>query len=85
MNVEIDGLQVEVNQERASDWHAFNLIRKAGTVGQMEQIDILFEFVEYVTDQTQDTIIAHLGGDTAQVKDVVSMLSKLVEAATPKN
>ena len=51
----------------------------------MEQLDILFEFVEYVTDQTQESIIAHLGGDTAQVKDVVSMLSKLVEAATPKN
>lgn len=82
---DIDGLQVEVNQERASDWHAFNLIRKASTAPQMEQLDIMFEFVEYVTDQTEESIISHLGGETAQVADVVSLLSKIVSAATPKN
>lgn len=83
--VEIDGLQVEVNQERAADWHAFKLIRKASTASQMEQLDIMFEFVEYVTDQSEESILAHLGGETAQVADVVSLLSKIVSAATPKN
>ena len=85
MKVEIDGLQVEVNQERAADWHAFNLVRKAGNASQMEQLDIMFDFVSYVTDQDEGSIISHLGGDTAQVADVVSMLSKIVSAATPKN
>ena len=59
MKVEIDGLQVEVNQERAADWHAFNLIRKAGNASQMEQLDIMFDFVSYVTDQDEGSIISH--------------------------
>ena len=83
--VEIDGLKVEVDTKKASDWHAFNLIRKAQGANQLDQLSVLFEFVEYVTDQTEESIIAHLGGDTAQVADVVALVAKIVSAATPKN
>jgi hypothetical protein len=45
----------------------------------------MLEFIGYVTDQTEESIIEHLGGDTAQVADVVSLVAKIVSAATPKN
>jgi len=83
--VEIDGLKVEVDSRKASDWHAFNLIRKAQDANQFDQLSVMLEFIGYVTDQTEESIIEHLGGDTAQVADVVSLVAKIVSAATPKN
>ncbi len=85
MKVEIDGLEVKVDTTRASDWHAFSLIRKASGEDQFGQLAVLLELVEYITDQTEDTIVAHLGGDTAKAADVLSMVSNIIKAATPKN
>lgn len=85
MKKTIDGLEVKVDTKRAADWHAFSLIRKASGADQLGQLAILLELVEYITDQTEESIVAHLGGDTAQAADVLSMVSKIIQAATPKN
>lgn len=85
MKKTIDGLEVKVDTKRAADWHAFSLIRKASGADQFGQLAILLELVEYITDQTEESIVAHLGGDTAQAADVLSMVSKIIQAATPKN
>jgi len=83
--VEIDGLKVEVDSKKASDWHAFSLLRKANGADQFEQLAVLMELIEYITDQTEESIVAHLGGDTAQAADVIALVSGIIKAATPKN
>lgn len=85
MKVEIDGLKVSIDQAKAADWHAFSLLRKANGLGQFEQLEVLMELVGYITDADEDKIVAHLGGDTAQASDVIAMVSKIIQAATPKN
>ena len=85
MKVEIDGLKVEIDQAKASDWHAFSLLRKANGKDEFEQFGALMELVEYITDTDEDAIVAHLGGETAQAADVIALVSKIIKAATPKN
>ena len=85
MKKKIDGLTVTIDEQKASDWHAFQLVRKANSANQIDQMAVMFEFIGYVTDQDEQSIIEHLGGDTAQVQDVVALVSKIVAAVTPKN
>lgn len=85
MEIEIDGLKVSIDQGKASDWHSFSLLRKANGASQFDQLACLMELVEYISDQTEDSIVAHLGGDTAQAVDVIAFVSKVIQAATPKN
>lgn len=85
MNIEIDGLKVAIDQAKASDWHTFSLLRKANGKSEFEQFDILMELVEYITDQTEESIVAHLGGDSAQASEVIALVSQIIKAATPKN
>ena len=85
MKKTIDGLTVNIDERKASDWHAFQLVRKANSASQLDQMAVMFEFLEYVTDQTEQSIIEHLGGDTAQVNEVVALVAKIVKEVTPKN
>lgn len=83
--VDIDGLKVEIDQAKASDWHMFNILRKADGASSNEQIAIMFEAIEYMTDQTEQSIVEHLGGDTAQAADVLGIANRIIQAATSKN
>ncbi|MBR3326770.1 MAG: hypothetical protein IKG22_05545 [Atopobiaceae bacterium] len=85
MKVEIDGLQVEIDQTKASDWHMFSILRKTDGASSNEQIAIMFEAIEYMTDQTEQSIVEHLGGDTAQAADVLNIANRIIQAATSKN
>ena len=81
----IDGLEIEFDEAKASDWHMFNILRKSDGANQYEQVSLLFEAIEYMTDQTEQSIVAHLGGDEAQVADVIKFTAKVIEEATSKN
>ena len=85
MKKTIDGLAVNIDQAKASDWHAFSLLRKANGKSQFDQLAVLLELIEYITDVDEDIIVEHLGGDTAQASDVIALVSKIIQAATPKN
>lgn len=85
MKATIDGLKVEIDQAKASDWHTFSLLRKAKGEDQLGQLDVLLELVEYVSDQTEESIVAHLGGDSAQAAEVIEFITEVIKAATPKN
>lgn len=85
MKATIDGLKVNVDQAKASDWHSFSLLRKANEKSQFDQLAVLLELIEYITDVNEDIIVEHLGGDTAQAADVIALVSKIIQAATPKN
>lgn len=85
MKVEIDGLKVNIDQKKASDWHSFSLLRKANGESQFDQLAVLLELIEYITDTDEGKIVEHLGGDTAQAADVIALVSKIIQAATPKN
>lgn len=81
----IDGLAVNIDQTKASDWHSFSLLRKANGESQFDQLAVLLELIEYITDVDEGKIVEHLGGDTAQAADVIALVSKIIQAATPKN
>ena len=81
----IDGLAVNIDQTKASDWHSFSLLRKANGESQFDQLAVLLELIEYITDTDEEKIVEHLGGDTAQAADVIALVSKIIQAATPKN
>lgn len=83
--VTVDGLAVGIDDAKASDWHTLSILRMLDGANMYTQLSVMVELVEYVTDQTENSIVGHLGGDTAQASDVVALLGKIVEAATPKN
>ena len=85
MKKTIKGLKVDIDQAKASDWHSFSLLRKANNADQFDQLAVLLELIEYITDVNEDIIVEHLGGDTAQAADVIALVSKIIQAATPKN
>lgn len=85
MKKTIKGLKVEIDQAKASDWHSFSLLRKASGASQFEQLAVLLELIEYITDVDEAKIVEHLGGDTAQASDVIALVSEIIQAATPKN
>ena len=85
MKKTIDGLKVEIDQAKASDWHSFSLLRNANGKDQFEQFAVLMELIEYITDQDEASIVEHCGGDTAQASEVIALVSKIIQAATPKN
>lgn len=85
MKKTIQGLKVEIDTGKAADWHTFTLLRKANDLDQFGQFAVLMEIIEYITDQTEQSIVEHCGGDTAQASDVIALVSDIIKAATPKN
>lgn len=85
MKATIDGLKVNIDQAKASDWHSFSLLRKANNADQFDQLAVLLELIEYITDVDEAAIVEHLGGDTAQASEVIELVSEIIKAATPKN
>lgn len=85
MKKTIQGLKVDIDQAKASDWHSFSLLRKANNASQFDQLAVLLELIEYITDVDEARIVEHLGGDTAQASDVIALVSEIIQAATPKN
>ena len=85
MKKTINGLKVEIDQAKASDWHSFSLLRKANNADQFDQLAVLLELIEYITDVDEARIVEHLGGDTAQASEVIALVSEIIKAATPKN
>lgn len=83
--IEIDGLAVKIDEGKASDWHMLGILRRMRGASEYDQLDILFEAIEYMTDQSEESIVGHLGGDTAQVQDVISLASNIIGAASGKN
>lgn len=85
MKKTIQGLKVDIDPNKAADWHSFSLLRKANGKDQFEQFAVLMELIEYITDQDEASIVEHCGGDTAQASDVIAIVSNIIQAATPKN
>lgn len=81
----IDGLAVHIDRERMSDWSTFRILREADGKGQYAMVDAMFKVIEHATDQTEESIVAHLGGDGAQAADVIALCTKIIEEAAPKN
>lgn len=83
--VEVGGLAVRIYPERAADWHTFGIIRRVGDMTQFEQLDAMFEIIAHCTDQTEQSIVSHLGGETAKADEVIALAIEIIQAATGKN
>lgn len=85
MRVEIGGLKVEIDTDKAADWHTFSILRKSDGANGYGQLAVLFEVIEYMTDQSEASIVEHLGGESAKASDVINLATEIVQAATSKN
>ena len=83
--VVIDGLSVHIDRAKMSDWHTFNILRHADGKGQYEVVNAMLAVIEHATDQTEESIVDHCGGETAQAADVLDLCSKIIQEAAPKN
>lgn len=83
--VTIDGLPVRIDREKMSDWKTFSILRKADGQGQYAVVDAMLAVIEHATDQTEESIVAHCGGEDAQAADVLELCSKIIKEAAPKN
>ena len=84
---EIDGLEFTVDRDKAGSWGALKMLRRARDLQDdgVGQLDALLELVGYVTDVDVEAIVAHCGGDSAQVKDVAILTGKIISECFPKN
>lgn len=84
--IEIDGFNVTIDTAKTGSWAAFKLLKKAReATDELEQFAALVELVEYATDATEDKVVKHLGGDSAPMLEVVSLMAKIASECYPKN
>ena len=84
--IEIDGFNVTIDTAKTGSWAAFKLLKKAReATDEIEQFAALVELVEYASDATEDKVVKHLGGDSAPMLEVVSLMAKIASECYPKN
>ena len=84
--IDIDGFKVTIDTAKTGSWAAFKLLKKAReTTDELEQFAALVELVEYASDATEDKVVKHLGGDSAPMLEVVSLMAKIASECYPKN
>ena len=84
--VEVEGITVHVDTVKTGSWEAFKLLRKARQAeDELSQFDVMVELMAYATDQSEETVVGHLGGEAAQMVDVVRIVSQIVSECYPKN
>lgn len=86
MRIEVDGLPVEIHENKLRDWRTIRLFAKLDTkVLTADVLDSLVWLVERISDATEEKIIEHCGGDDAQLEDVAKVFADILTAAYPKN
>lgn len=74
----VDGFRLRVDLVKAASWTAF---RKSGRIDYknptFDIIDKVFDLIEYVSDATEESIVAFCGGDDAARDDVLRLAVKI--------
>lgn len=85
-SIEIGGAQFEVDAAKLGSWRVFNMLKKVRTSeDDFGRVDLLMEIACYITGLELDAFIEKCGGDEASAEHVISLASKLIMAAYPKN
>ena len=85
--ITVNGRDYTVYPKRLLHWKAFNLIAAIDDADNTEfqKVSAALEFVSYVTDTTAQEFIDGLGGDTANMMDVMAVCAEIIQAVAPKN
>lgn len=82
--IEVDGIKVSINQERAKSWKAFRMMERTQSGDAAQAIGAMLDLVEFVTDCNEKKILEHLGED-ASTEDVLRVIAAIFAEIVPKN
>ena len=80
-------MEFKVYPERLRSWRVFKLIGAIDdeNTSEFTRVAKAFELLEAVTDAKADDIVDSLGGDEADVMDVLGFVMDVITAVAPKN
>ena len=83
--IEVDGLTVTIDGAKVMSWPAWRIASKVTGEVSVETVDAMMQFVALVSDVDEAAIVAHHGGDSAPIEDVIGTAARILEACYPKN
>lgn len=85
--ITVHGMEFKVYPERLRSWRVFKLIGAIDdeNTSEFTRVAKAFELLEAVTDAKADDIVDSLGGDDADVMDVLGFVMDVITAVAPKN
>lgn len=85
--ITVGGHEFKVYPSRFMHWKAFRLVALMDDteVSEFQKIDAALALVTYVTDMTADEFIERLGGDTTNVKEIMTACAEIIAEVAPKN
>lgn len=85
--VEVDGISVMVDVTKLTSWKFAQLSAKAAdaSLDDDEKFPAVMELIDLVLGESMDEVIEALGGDDAQLVDVMDLFSKVMEVVRPKS
>jgi hypothetical protein len=85
--IEVRGLTIHIDTAAFEDWSAMGALMALTDEGAnpMQKLQASFDFIEAVTDVSQEDIIEACGGKSAKTCDVISMVAEIIQKSAPKN
>ena len=91
--IEVRGLTIHVDTAVFEDWATVDALKKIANnnddnVNLMQNLRTLqaeFDFIETVTDVSEEDIVQACGGKSAKAKDVMATMNEIIQQLAPKN
>lgn len=86
-SVVINGREVYVDQQAATSWAAFKILRMLNSedADSFAKMDAALQYAQLVSGLPEDAIVEVAGGANAGVDDVFDVVAQIIQAASPKN
>ena len=86
VTVEVDGLSVDVDLDRANTWKAAHLMTKlTSDIPDEEKLPFMVDFYEFVMGDSFSAVLDHFGGaEVARVDQVIGFVSRVLDATRAK-
>ena len=85
-SIKINGHTVAIDKDAASSWNAYEYLKVLSSAEKAdEKFDAALGLACVVTGLDKDGIVELAGGGTAQVEEVVKVVSQIITEALPKN
>lgn len=85
--IEVRGLTIHVDTAAFEDWATMGALMALTdeSTNPMQKLQASFDFIEAVTDISQEDIIDACGGKSAKTGDVITMVAEIIQKSAPKN
>lgn len=85
--VVVDGMTIRIDESKLYSWRGYQIVKKLRGVEEItpDSFDVMLEYIAFVTDADENAIVEHLGGDDAQVVDVITLAAHIINELKIKN